>query len=971
MVGTLRRDEGGLPRFVTSLAEAHVAGVPVDWAPLHGGAQQVPLPTYAFQRTRYWLAPGGRAGDVTAAGQSRVEHPILAAAVPVGDRDEWVFTGRISQEAQPWTRDHVVFGIVLVPGTALVELALTAGRHLGCPVVDELVLEAPLLLEDDVTLQVQVTAGPAGDDGRRELAIYTRPEGGDDEPGPATCHGRGWLAADTAPVEPAPLQWPPAGAEPLPVDALYELVSQHASLTDVGFDYGPAFRAVQAAWRVGDDVCTELVLPEVAGPADGFGLHPALFDSALHGGLGMLDRGGDNPGGLPFSWSGVRLDRTGHTRLRVRIGLAGDTALRLSIAGDDGAPIAEVARLDVRPVEQAQLEAARRAGPRALFQLDWAPVPAPAPTSARVAVLGGLAVPGERFADLEDLERGLAEGWPTPNVVVAAVDAAPGDAAGAARGSAVEALALVRRWLASEWLGEARLVVLTRQAVAVGAETADPAQAAVWGLVHSAQSEHPGRFLLLDSDGSTDPDWAGLLELDEPQLALRAGRLVAPRLGRAETAGPGGPLDAGGTVLITGGTGGLGALFARHLAERHGVKHLLLVSRRGAEAPGVAGLVADLEALGARAQVAACDVADRDQLAALLGSLDQPLTAVVHAAGVLADGVVESLTAEQVEQVMRPKVDAALHLHELTAGAELSAFVLFSSVAALIGSPGQANYAAANAALDALAARRRAAGLPAVSLAWGLWADATGMTGALGGTELARLERMGVTALTAELGLELFDQSLGTDAALLAPVQLDPAALRVQARGGMLPALLRGLVRMPDQRAEPAGGSLPQRLAEVPEADRERVVLDLVRTHVAAVLGHASAAAIGPDQAFQDLGFDSLGAVGLRNRLTQATGMRLPATLVFDHPTPVAVARMLLAELGDAAAAQPPIDAELTRLEEMLAAAAAEEKQRVAGRLRTLLSSLADGGDQDRSRIEAATTADEVFKLLDAEYGDA
>jgi polyketide synthase 12 len=245
-------------------------------------------------------------------------------------------------------------------------------------------------------------------------------------------------------------------------------------------------------------------------------------------------------------------------------------------------------------------------------------------------------------------------------------------------------------------------------------------------------------------------------------------------------------------------------------------------------------------------------------------------------------------------RVLRPKVDAAVHLHELTADTELAAFVLFSSVAALIGSPGQGNYAAANATLDALAAHRRATGLPASSLAWGLWADATGMTGDLGEAELARLARMGIGALPAELGLELFDQARQLDEALLVPVQLDQAALRVQAGAGMLPALLRGLIRAPARRADSGGGSLAERLAGVPQPDWERVTLDLVRAQVASVLGHASPDAIDPDRAFKELGFDSLGAVELRNRLTRATGLRLPTTLVFDHPTPAAVARYLI-----------------------------------------------------------------------------
>jgi NAD(P)-dependent dehydrogenase (short-subunit alcohol dehydrogenase family)/acyl carrier protein len=364
------------------------------------------------------------------------------------------------------------------------------------------------------------------------------------------------------------------------------------------------------------------------------------------------------------------------------------------------------------------------------------------------------------------------------------------------------------------------------------------------------------------------------------------------------------PLDPDGTVLITGGTGGLGALFARHLAKVHGARRLLLVSRRGQAAEGTAELVAELEGLGAQVRVAACDVTDRGQVAELIGSLEHPLTAVVHAAGVLDDALIGSLTAAQVERVMRPKVDAAVHLDELTARMELSSFVLFSSVAALIGSPGQGNYAAANAGLDALAARRRTQGRPATSLAWGLWAQATGMTGGLEQAQLGRLERMGIGALSTDLGLELFDQAQRLDATLTVPVQLDLAALRAQARAGMLPALLRGLVRTPVRRAQAAGGSLAKRLAGIERPDWERVTLDLVQAQVAAVLGHTSATAIDPGRAFKELGFDSLAAVELRNRLTHTTGLRLPTTLVFDHPTPTAVARYLIPVAMPGAAAE-------------------------------------------------------------------
>jgi acyl carrier protein len=331
---------------------------------------------------------------------------------------------------------------------------------------------------------------------------------------------------------------------------------------------------------------------------------------------------------------------------------------------------------------------------------------------------------------------------------------------------------------------------------------------------------------------------------------------------------------------------------------------------------------------------------------------------------------------------MRPKLDAALHLHELTADTELSAFVLFSSVTALVGSPGQGNYAAANASLDALAAKRRATGLAASSLAWGLWADATGMTGELDQAELARLERMGIGALPAELGLELFDQAQQLDEALLVPVRLDLGALRAQASAGMLPALLRGLVRAPARRAQTAGGSLAQRLADVPRSDWEHVVFDLVRAQVAAVLGHASPEAIDPGQAFKELGFDSLAAVELRNRLTQASGLRLPSTLVFYHPTPADVAKLLLTEVGGSEEkGRPPLEEELQKIEALLITVASDEQQLAefkprlrsfSNRLRFVLGqtkSDRDDADEGSDDDLYGVSDDEMFELIDEEIG--
>ncbi|MEU5274698.1 SDR family NAD(P)-dependent oxidoreductase, partial [Streptomyces hygroscopicus] len=450
-------------------------------------------------------------------------------------------------------------------------------------------------------------------------------------------------------------------------------------------------------------------------------------------------------------------------------------------------------------------------------------------------------------------------------------------------------------------------------------------------------------------------------------------------------------LEGPGTVLVTGGTGGLGALLARHLVVAHGVERLVLTSRRGMAAPGAAELVAELAGLGARARVVACDVADRaavEELLAGIGS-ERPLSAVVHAAGVLDDGVVESLTPERVDKVLRPKVDAALHLHELTRDLDLSAFILFSSVSGTFGGAGQANYAAGNAFMDALAQHRRAEGLPAASLVWGPWTQGSGMTSELGDADVTRMTRTGMVALTPEAGLALFDATRDLDGAVLVPMTMDMSSL-----GEPVPALLRGLVRAPARRtaesaatstaADPAA-ELRQHLAGKSETERERILVDLVCDQVAVVLGYASGQAIEPGHAFKDLGFDSLSAVELRNRLNAITGTRLPATLVFDYPTPAALARFLREEVtpADGPAVQP-VFGELDRLESTLSAldSDGETHAKVMARLQGLVAKWSGGGTgqvsgtasapaddaDDDTEIESAT-ADEIFKLIDDEFG--
>ncbi|MGV4989236.1 polyketide synthase dehydratase domain-containing protein, partial [Streptomyces sp. NRAIS4] len=414
--------------FAGFLGRAHTAGVAVDWNVFYAGtgAKRVDLPTYAFQRERYWLMPGGAPGDVSAAGLVGVDHPVLAAAVPVGDRDEWVLTGRISTETQPWVEEHLLLGTMVVPGTGLVELALTAGRHAGCPVLDELVLESPLLVEHGVTRHLQITLGASGPDGRRDVAIYSRPENGAEETG-TTCHARGTLGTDAAPAGDWPEQWPPQDAERMPVDELYQ------RLADLGYDYGPLFHGVEAVWRDGDDTYAEVALPE---GHDGFGIHPALFDSALQSGVVLLTGEGAAAHLMPFSWSGVRLHRPGVSRLRVRSTMTGDTSLRLDAVDEDGAPVVSVRSLVVRPVEQERIDSSRGDTRQSLYAVDWTRVEAGPDTGTEDIVRIGA---GETHPDLDALAEALADGAPAPRAVLAFVGAPEGDTPESVHATAAEA----------------------------------------------------------------------------------------------------------------------------------------------------------------------------------------------------------------------------------------------------------------------------------------------------------------------------------------------------------------------------------------------------------------------------------------------------------------------------------------------------------------------------------------------------
>jgi acyl transferase domain-containing protein/pimeloyl-ACP methyl ester carboxylesterase/acyl carrier protein len=997
----LRHGRAEAHTSMTAIAEMWVGGVEVDWGALFegSGARRVQLPTYAFQRRRYWLRTGSAGnGDAAAIGQASSEHPLLGAALALADDRGWLFTGRLSLQEHAWLADHVVGGLVLLAGTAFLDLALYAGRQVDCGLVEELTLQAPLVLGESGGVQVQVILGQDDEAGRRLLSIHGRSEAasGDSVVGPGgewVCHATGILSggnlAPTPNADGALLGcWPPEGARAIDLEGFYD------RLTALGLDYGPAFQGLQAVWQRGEEVFAEVGVPEdQAAAAADHELHPGLLDAALHASAFVLFAGehgeklagehGDKPdmGGeevrLPFSWNGVRLHATGASSLRVRLSSAGSDGVSLTISDELGGLVATVDSMIFRPVSPAQMAMAGDAGSSPLYRLDWVEMPLeptshPAPGQSALLGLGdagtleGVAeslrratgVDVKLHPDLASIGKSANGEHGVPGVVMvscvarAAGERSNGESPAEVEGSddlqdgiarmvhtsVSEMVTLLQEWLAEDLFASSRLVLVAAGALTTSVDEGvqDLPGASIGGLLRSAQMENPGRFVLIDVDG-TEPSWRALpgaleaaLRSEEPQLALRDGRMLVPRLARmalaeterstpiAQDAGEQQPpgVDAGGsidpdsamfpingTVLVTGGTGGLGGLLAKHLVSRHKVAGLVLASRRGRDAPGAPELEAELVEMGVDVSIVACDVADRGELAELIASVpaERPLCAVVHAAGVVEDGTIGSLTPEQVDRVLAPKIDAALHLHELTSELDLSQFVLFSSIAATFGSPGQGAYAAANASLDALAAHRRAQGLPGISMAWGLWEQTTAMTEGLGEVDLLRATRLGMRSLSSDEGLELFDVACGADGPLAIPVSFDMVALRAQARTGLLPALLRGMVRAPLRRKSGGTrGSLTLRLAGVSEQERSVVVLDVVRAEAASVLGHATPESVQVERSFLELGFDSLAAVELRNRLDALTGLRLPPTLTFDHPTPAEVATHLLAELDRA-----------------------------------------------------------------------
>ncbi|HME74694.1 MAG TPA: SDR family NAD(P)-dependent oxidoreductase, partial [Mycobacterium sp.] len=1266
-VPLLRKDRPEPASLMTGLAQAFVSGVGVDWRAMLPGAGFVELPTYAFERRRFWLSSDGAAGDAAGLGLAPSEHALLGAVVDLPSSGGVVLTGRLSSASQSWLADHAVGGVVVFPGAGFVELAIRAGDEVGCSVIDELMLAAPLVIPATGSVAVQVVVGAADESGTRSVSVFSR---GDEHSG-WTLHAEGVVRPGEAGSDTDMSTWPPVGATPVDIDGLYDRLAIR------GYGYGPAFQGLRAMWRRGDEVFADVSLPSDAGlsPA-GFGVHPAVLDAALHAVIVATETDDHDGNGVlvPFSWQGVSLHAAGASAVRARIAPSGPSSVSVELADGLGLPVLSVASMVARPVSQQQLMAAvSGSGPDRIFEVIWSPV---SPASH-------------------------AE---TPSYDVFESVAAEEDSLAATYRRTHEALVALQSWLAEHDSG--MLVVATRGAVALaGEDVTDLAGAAVWGLVRSAQTEHPGRIVLVDSDAPLDDTvMAEVLAAGEPQVLVRGGTvhtgrvrgsravdalLVPPsaepwRIGmstkgtfenlllepisnadaplergqvrvavramaanfrdvmialglypdddavmgveasgvvvetasgesrfavgdrvtglfpegtgtmaitdgrllmeiptgwsyadaatapvvfatayyalrtladlrpgqrvlvhaatggvgmaavqlarhlglevfatasrgkwdtlramgfdddhisdsrslefeekfRAVTGGRGvdvvldslagdfvdaslrlvasggvflemGKTDirepdsvaqehpgvryrafdlfeagadhiermltdlaklfddgalrslpvtafdvrrapaalrylsqarhigkvvltmpdawAAGTVLITGGTGMAGSALARHVVANHGVRQLMLLSRRGPDAPGAAELAAELGVAGAQVSMVACDAADREALAKVLAdiSVQHPLSAVIHAAGVLDDAVVMSLTPERVDAVLRAKVDAAWNLHELTRDANVSAFVLFSSMAGLVGSSGQANYAAANSFLDGLAVHRRSHGLPAISLGWGLWDQASNMTGGLASVDLARFARDGIVAMSSAEALQLLDTAMVVDEPFLLPARIDTTALRAKYDAGTLPPMFVDLINARARRqvddslaAAKSKSALLQRLEGLPEDEQHAVLLDLVRSHIATVLGSSTPEAIDPDKAFQELGFDSLTAVEMRNRLKAATGLALSPTLIFDYPNSAALAGYFRQELvGTSTEATPqvaPGEAEIQRVVSSIPV----KRLRQAGVLDLLLSLANEGEDGAAENKEKDLAAMDLDDLVNAAFLD-
>ncbi|UGT60381.1 type I polyketide synthase [Nocardia asteroides] len=908
VVPLLRKNRPELDTAVGAIARMHTHGSVVNWDAFYPVGSQIELPTYSFRRRNYWLDGSSNISSPTG-------HPLVNASVELADGG-MIYQGRISTRQHSWLLDHVVHGRVIVPGTTWVELASWAGRQVGCAEVTELAHHAPLVLPSSISVLLQLHILSSDGASRREFSLRCRAE---QLPGtPWVILARGIVSAQdrVTAIEStaASATWPPDGAQQLDIQDYY------ASVAREGFyDWGLAFHSLRRVWRRDVEIFAEIRYPDSL-DSGSFELHPALFDATMHalgvngtpevvsGLIADADTDLARPR-IPFVWQGVTLNVQGQRSMRVRIRESSDEGISITLFDDSGRIIGNIRGMVLLPVSAEQLRSTAGIDQvSSLYEIGWNDASAVSThvdwVSGWVSVAAAdLALPGPNYVSMAELTATVRSDGGIPELTLLRCAHEVRDDVGTVASRSVESvLTAIQEWLSEPTLSSGQLVVVTRgMAVPADGSAGDPVQSAVWGLVRSAQAEHPGRIVLVDLDDEEDSLRAlpGYLIGDtvEPQFVIRRGRRLVPRLERVRaTSHALSSFDPDGTVLITGGTGALGARIARHLAERYGVPRLILVSRRGPSADGAAELEAEVKRLGAEVEILACDVSDPEALAALIRTVTSRyrLTTVVHAAGVVDDGVISELEVSRIGTVFRPKATAAWHLHLLTRELQLEKFILFSAAAGTIGSAGQANYSAANAFLDGLARYRRNNGLPAISMAWGLWDDRRGMGAHLTGADRERIARQGVTGLSTAHGLALFDASLGYDRPCLIPAGLDEAELGDTS--GLSPIFQDLVTKRSTNRGSRDRSDTDRSSALALRAktgrERERAVHNLLSANIAAVIGKPNEV-IDFDAPFREIGLDSLMAIELRNRLSTATALHLSVTFAFDYPTADAVLRYL------------------------------------------------------------------------------
>lgn len=922
-IALMRRNRSEERVFAGGLAALHVRGHGLDWRQLARVIHRTDLPNYPFQRKRYWF----KRSHATAGGSGAAHtgHPFLRNGIELADQHGHVFSGRISVTGNEWLLDHAIHGQAINAGATTAEGILAAGATLGLHRMDNLVLLENLPLSPGAGTEIQLRIGLQIGDGGQAVDVYFRLPGGHDARGDDTAdnasgswtrHAAARLLQASAlrPQWPDLMQWPPMQAEAIEFQSLYD------TLEERGVHLGPAFRLLTGVWQKGENIYVEAELQEedigssgIKPRTSGFRIHPALLDAGLQASL-LQAPAGDGIRQL-FSISGLQVYDENARRIRGCVTLKssgasdqGHSEHSVRITDEHGMPVAEIASVVLRAADPAL----GRERKRSVYRPEWTPfaqdVTLPAPAILRFE-------PGATGEAAEVSFPGVSAGFDgaklaEPRLAVFICDGSEQMTAHAASAVTLRITKAVQSWLANPATTGMPLAIVTRNAVDTGEPQAllNLVQAPLWGLLRSVQWEHPDRIVLLDIDDNSDVEadaakiWAAIAQ-GETQLALRGGRLLAARLARHDVVLREPSIQESeiapenrGTVLITG-AGSLGALVARRLAGMKRYGSIVLASRRGEDAPGYRQLVEELSSRDLQVRVVQCDVANMADLQHLLSSIpvDRPLRAVIHTAGVSTPASFMELTEDALAHVMRPKVEAAWALHELTRDLELEAFILFSSAVGVIGLGDQSHYGAANAFLDALAAYRRKLGLPATSLAWGIWDHETQMGQQLGTGRLADVIRAGFRLISPEYGLDVLEACLQNsdqaNRALLLPASFDLQKISSASPSGLFANLTSKAVVSTPRR------NLLEDYDRTETGQRQSFLLQFIIDLICKVLRNPDRQAIAPDTEFRALGFDSLTSIEMTTELSEAAGMSLPATAVFDHPTPRKLASLLQAQL--------------------------------------------------------------------------